>query len=278
MVMAELQVSDVDVLKAILALHIDRQRLPWRLFSYLKITMRRPYSEEDLDAAPDLMLAATEDHRRRTSWNLRVERKPPEFALEVSSDKSWGRDTKDKPRIYRAMGVREYAVFAPERTDGPKLFGHRRDATGAWVNWRTDERGVLWSRALGGFGLYIEGGIWLRAVDEHGNRLPTPREWAEEEAARREAEWQRARAEAARAEAGALRAAQEAARAEAEMARAEAEAARADAETTRAAEERKRREAAEADALARADELAHLREELRRLRTERREPPTGEGN
>lgn len=290
MVMAELQVSDVDVLKAILRLHIRRSRLPWHLFSYLKITMRRPYSEESLDAAPDLLLAMTEDRRRRTSWNLRVEKTPPEFALEVSSGDSWGRDTVDKPRIYMAMGVREYAIFAPERKGNePKLFGYHRDDANQWVAWQTDERGVLWSTALGGFGLYVEDDIWLRALDAHGNRLPTPDEWAEAEALKAEAV--ALKAEAARATAEAARA--QAAEADARTAEAEAQAAEANARTAeanartaganaRTAEAEARTAGAEAQAAAAArreaaelarreaaeDEAARLREELRRLRGE----------
>jgi Uma2 family endonuclease len=222
MVMADLQVRDVDLLKAILQLHIEQRWLPWYLASYLEITMRRPRGERDLIAAPDLMLAEAED-RLLSSWSVEREGKAPEFALEVSSDQSWARDTKDKPRIYRAMGVREYAVFAPERSDGgPKLFGYRRDDAGRWVGWRPDERGVLRSRALGGLGLYIEDDVWLRALDMQGNRLPTPREWAEAEAARARAEAaaraeERARREAAEAEARAQ--AEEAARLREELRR-----------------------------------------------------------
>lgn len=51
MVMADLQVRDVDLLKPILRLHIARHRLPWYLASYLKITRSRPGSERLLEAA-----------------------------------------------------------------------------------------------------------------------------------------------------------------------------------------------------------------------------------
>jgi pyruvate/2-oxoglutarate dehydrogenase complex dihydrolipoamide acyltransferase (E2) component len=279
MVMADLQVRDVDLLKPILRLHIARHRLPWYLASYLKITRPRPGSERLLEAAPDLLVAMGAEERLRTSWNVVHEGKAPQFVIEMTSTSSWERDRDDKPQIYDLMGVAEYALFYPERQDGgPVLFGYRRDAAGQFVPWAGDATGVLWSRELG-LGFYVEDGLWLRAIDQQGQRLPTPSEWAEAEAARAEAEARRAEAAALRAEAEARRAAREAtgraeasaravaeaARADAEAARADAEAARADAEAARAdaeagarQEEAIRRAAAEAEA-------ARLREELRRL-------------
>jgi nucleoid-associated protein YgaU len=81
-----------------------------------------------------------------------------------------------------------------------------------------DAQGVLWSQQLE-LGLYVEGELWLRARDRHGNRLPTPTELARKEAATREAE--AARAEEANQRAAAEAAAREAA--EAEVARLRAE-------------------------------------------------------
>jgi hypothetical protein len=239
MVMADLQVRGVDLLKPILLLHAEQHHLPWYVASYLLITTPRPMGDRTLDAAPDLLVAEAADWLR-TSWSVPAEGKAPEFVLEVSSGKSWKRDLGDKPRIYGSMGVTEYVLFAPERTDGPKLLGWRRDAVGAFVAWQVDVSGVLWSRALGGLGLYVEQGLWLRAVDAAGRRLPTPAEVAISERRRADDETDRAETEA-RARADAER------RAIAEATRAEAEAARA--------------EAAE-------DEVERLRDELRRLHGE----------
>jgi hypothetical protein len=70
------------------------------------------------------------------------------------------------------------------------------------VAWRPDRRGVLWSKALGGLGLFVEERLWLRAVDADGRRLPTPDEIATAEATARQAAERRAAEEAAaRAEA-----------------------------------------------------------------------------
>ena len=236
MVMADLQVRDVDVLKAILRLHIDSEGLPWYLASYLKVTMRRP-DGRPLDVAPDLLVAHGADELR-TSWNVVQEGKAPEFVLEVASDRSQDRDVDDKPRIYDAMGVVEYAIFAPERRDGgPVLFGYRRTEAGDFAPWTVTEQGILWSMALGGLGLYVEERLWLRVVDAQGQRLSAPLELVRREAAERRAAERRVAEEAA-------------ARAEADR---------------RATEEAARRAAAEA-------EVARLREELRRLQAERGAP------
>ncbi len=179
MVMSGLQVRDVDLLKAILRLHVKRQGLHWYLESFLKITMPRPGGEGTLEAAPDLLMAEGPD-RLRTSWSILDEGKAPQFALEVTVQSSWHRDTEEKPAIYDAMGVRELAIFAPERRDGgPALFGYHRDDENRWAAWETDPAGVLWSRELGGLGLYVEDRLWLRAIDQQGRRLPTPMELAE---------------------------------------------------------------------------------------------------
>lgn len=232
MVMGDLQVRGIDLLKPILQRYAQEQQLPWYIASYLLITRPRPRGEQTLEAAPDLLVATARDWLR-PSWSVAAEGKAPEFVLEVSSGKSWLRDKDDKPQIYDGMGVQEYVLFAPERTDGPKLLGWRRAGGGAFLAWEVDADGLLWSRALGGLGLYVEHGQWLRAVDAAGRRLPTPTEVAIVERHRADAERARADAEAT-------------ARAEAEQ-RAAAEAARA-----KAAEE----------------ELERLRDEFRRLREE----------
>ena len=202
MVMADLQVRGVDLLKPILLTHAQQQQLPWYIASYLLITMPRPEGERMLEAAPGL-LVATAPERLRTSWSVVDEDKAPEFVLELASGKSWLRDSKEKPTIYDGMGVQEYVLFAPERTDGPKLLGWRRDAVGVFVDWPVDESGVLWSQALGGVGLYVEYGLWLRALDATGRRLPTPAEVAITE--RRRADAEAARAQAAEDEVERLR-------------------------------------------------------------------------
>jgi Uma2 family endonuclease len=232
MVMGDLQVRGVDLLKPILIQYARERQLPWYIASYLLIKAPRPLGERTLDAAPDLLVATARDWLR-PSWSVLEEGKAPEFVLEVSSGTSWLRDSDEKPGIYAGIGVQEYVLFAPERTDGPKLLGWRRAADGQFVPWGMDDHGLLWSRALGGLGLYVDSDRWLRAVDATGQRLPTPTEQLIAERRRADAERARAEAEA--------------------VARAEAE--------RRAGEEAARAAAAE-------EELDRLRDELRRLREE----------
>lgn len=185
LIMADVQVRAVDLLKSILALHARRQRLSWYLASYLKITTARPGSGGPLDVAPDLLVAWGAE-RLRPSWNVSAEGKAPEFVLEVASASSWERDAQEKPLVYEAIGVQEYAIFAPERGDGgPRLSGYRRQPQGGFTYWEPSPAGVLWSTVLG-LGLVEHEHIQLRAIDARGNLLPTPIELAGAEAAARE--------------------------------------------------------------------------------------------
>lgn len=271
MVMADLQVLAAELLRSILRLHVQRQGLDWYLASYLKVTMRRP-DGRPLDVAPDLLMADGAD-RLRTSWNVAPEGRPPQFVLEISSSESWRRDTKEKPGIYDAMGVREFLIFAPQRRGGPLLFGYRRDADDAFVQIASDADGLLASQELGGLRLYVDSGRWLRVLDQEGRRLLSEGEEAHaERAAHTEAEQRAATSVAARADAERRAQVDAAARAQAEQHAADEAVARAQAEQRAEAEAAARADAeqhAEAEAAARAAaeaEVARLQAELRRLR------------
>ncbi len=198
MVMPDFQWRVVALLMSILRLHVARSGLRWYLAADLKVSMPRAITtrvrtRRVLDVAPDLLMAEADD-TERASWQVISEGQPPLFVLEVVTEASVERDLEEKPEIYDAMGVREYAIFAPRRTDGgAALLGYQRDTRGRFVPWSADAQGVLWSAALGGLGLYVEDGKWLRARDSAGRRLPS----AEEEAARAEQEAARAEQEAA---------------------------------------------------------------------------------
>ncbi|HEY8741613.1 MAG TPA: Uma2 family endonuclease, partial [Chloroflexota bacterium] len=217
MTMPEFQYFVARLLVGILRLHAERRNLGWHVTGELSVITPKP-EVGTLTLGPDVLVVEA-DGRLRDSWDVRQEGKPPRLVLEIVTHDSVERDTVDKPGYYAQMGVEEYVLFWPERKDGgPKLFGYHRDNDGTWVEWAVDAAGVLRSAVLHGLGLQVGEHPWLRVVDEHGARLPSP----EEEAARAEREAARALGEAARAEREAARAEREAARAaaaEAELAR-----------------------------------------------------------
>jgi Uma2 family endonuclease len=197
MTMPEFQFQVIHLLVAILRLYSGRRHRGWHVSAELGVRMPKP-DGTTLTLGPDLFVVEA-DPALRTSWDIVGEGQPPRFVLEVVTKDSVTRDTTEKQKVgyYAAMGVTEYAIYWPERQDGgPKLFGYRRDAAGEWVAWNTDGQGVLWCTTLAGLGLYIEALPWLRLVDQHGVRLPSP----EEEAERAEREAERAEREAERAE------------------------------------------------------------------------------
>lgn len=197
MVMPDLQWRILELLMPTLRRYVREHKLPWYLAADLKVTGSRRHSRRPLDLAPDLLMAEADD-RIRASWNIAREGKPPQFVLEVVTKESWRRDTQDKPLLYEAWGIAEYALFAPERRrPGPALWGFRLGDNGVYLPWAADADGVLRSQQMQGLGLVVEDARWLRVVDTEGNRLPTPDEEAEAEAAaRRNAELRAGDAEA----------------------------------------------------------------------------------
>ena len=63
--------------------------------------------------APDVMAVFGVGTRRRSSYKLWEERKPPDFILEVSSPSSRHSDRTSKADLYASLGVREYFIFDP---------------------------------------------------------------------------------------------------------------------------------------------------------------------
>ena len=160
--------------------------LRWYLVPELKVTMPRDIIPRDLDLGPDLMMAESDDHERR-SWNVTIEGGPPLFVLEVVTEESRRRDTEEKPLLYERMGVLEYAIFDPKRImPGPKLFGFRRDAGGQWIKWAPDAPNTLRSEALGGLRLFVDGDR-VRVLDHAGEILRSDEEAADERTTRADA-------------------------------------------------------------------------------------------
>ena len=88
------------------------------------------------------------------------------FVLEVLSESTFHHDLGPKVEIYRAMGVREYFLYDPERLhrtgDEPRLWGLRLSAEGEYENMEplrtADGLPVYRSDTLGEFRMLDEGG------------------------------------------------------------------------------------------------------------------------
>ncbi len=155
--------------------------------------------------APDLFVAlAAEEREGRLSYKL-WEEPVPDFVLEDLSPNKWRRDTVDKRKLYRRLGVREYWMFDETgrrlRDDrgsrlGELLVGYRL-RKGEYRRIGANDAGRLPSKALG-----LELCVRERLVRFYdpvgGDYLPTYSESrALMEAAQRRAEAERSRAAAA---------------------------------------------------------------------------------
>jgi Uma2 family endonuclease len=189
---------------------------------------------------PDVFAAFGVRPGERRTWKTWEEGKVPDIIIEITSKSTRREDTREKRALYEDLGVREYFLFDPlHEYLTPRLQGHRLVA-GRFEPLSGD---VLTSEVLG-LELRVKDddrlhffdpkrGMWLLINEELSD-------YADEVAARAEAE--RARAEAA-------------------VTHAETERARAEAAVTHAETEHARAEAAEA-------ELARLRDEIARLKGE----------
>ena len=155
--------------------------------------------------APDLFVAlAAEEREGRLSYKL-WEEPAPDFVLEDLSPNQWRRDTVDKRKLYRRLGVREYWMFDETgrrlRDDrgsrlGELLVGYRL-RKGEYRRIGANDAGRLPSKALG-LELCVRERL-VRFYDPvEGDYLPTYSESrALTEAAQRRAEAERSRAAAA---------------------------------------------------------------------------------
>ena len=242
------------------------------------------YPEEgnkDNKIAPDVLVALGLGTRKRSSYFVWVEGKPPDWVLEVASPGTQKKDRDRKRCRYAAMGVPEYWMFDPKgdvyppgtpRLQGLKLVdGEYR----ALVPRLADGGRTIRSEVLG-LDVRVEGELLRFRDPATGRDIPHRHEvaaaaeraqaaaeraeaQAKREAEQRKAAEAKAEREAARAERQAVHAKQEAARAERQAAHARQEAARADRQAARASREASARSAAEA-------RVAQLEAALRRSR------------
>ena len=230
--------------------------------------------------APDIFVSFGVPNRKRLSYVVWEEGKPPDFVLEILSRSTWRRDVGEKKTIYEGMGIREYWTFDPTGDyQDPPLLGYRLVDRAFEPIEAVPGSLLKYDSAVLGLTLYVEDGVFRMKDPETGEYLLSPtelseanrtaadaRRWAEaarrrEEAARHQADAARRREEAARHQADAARRREEAARHQAEAARRREEAARhqAEAERRRAEAARRREEAArhQAEAARHQEEAAH---------------------
>lgn len=147
--------------------------------------------------APDVLAVFGVEDSVRDSYVVWREGKPPDFVMEISSNRTWRRDRIEKRAIYEAMGVTEYFIYDPrERFRPPRLIGLRlqqgRYLEIPFETMRNGKRGLpsvtlnLCAR--------VDGGGRLRWFDPtSGEYLRT---YAEQDRERREAERRQQEAEA----------------------------------------------------------------------------------
>ncbi len=191
--------------------------------------------------SPDVLVTFGIGQKRRQTYLVWSEGKPPDFVMEFSSKTTYQRDLREKLRLYASLGIPEYFLCDIEGLYLPvPLMGFTLVA-GTYEPLLPGSEGEVYSSVLGlDFHLrFSEVHLYHRETRQW---IPTPEEAAE-----------------AHAKLETLARQQEAARANQEAARADQEAARADQEAARADQEAARAAASEA-------ETAALRAELNRLR------------
>ena len=210
--------------------------------------------------APHVFVVRDHDLGKRTTYKLWVERKPPDFALEVVSPTSKVRNQVDKKALYASLGIQEYFLFQPDMTRAePRLLGYR-----LWGRRYVEvppEPGSAHRRELRcetlGVSLRAEGELMRVRNLATGRDYPWIAEWNAKD---------KARAAQIRAEAAARRAAERATREETARRRAAELAKREEAARRRAAEQ----ESLEQTAARRAAEaeVAELRALLAEYRSD----------
>lgn len=249
--------------------------------------------DNKVSVAPDVFVVFGVSKRDRNTYKTWLEGKAPDVVIEITSRKTRLRDEREKPEIYRQLGVDEYFQYDPTGDYlSPQIKGRRLEGeTYDWISPRRLKGGRLAMESyVLGLELHLVRGQlrlydvkrksylqdYAEAVDAHKKAHNKARSATR---ARSKAEKQREIEAQARAEAEKQREIEAQARAEAEKQRAEAEKqrgietqARTEAEARQAAEARARAEAdaraAEAEARA-AEAEARLQEmeaEIQRLR------------
>jgi Uma2 family endonuclease len=146
--------------------------------------------------APDAFVVKNCKPGRRETFQIWKERRRPNFVLETTSKTTRREDVGKKKVIYAALGVGEYFLYDP-RGDWlkPPLQGFRL-LDGAYELIPGDADGGIISQELG-IRFVLEHGDLAMFEVSTGQRLPSEKEWAEQETRRADQERRRADEEAA---------------------------------------------------------------------------------
>ena len=94
------------------------------------------------------MVALGAGRHDRNSYKLWEEGRPPDFALEALSQRTWQKDVQIKPGLYHDLGVREFWQLDPLRKLPEPMIGYRLDA-GVYKPIPVEQSGGRRSEVLG---------------------------------------------------------------------------------------------------------------------------------
>ncbi len=148
--------------------------------------------------SPDVLVSFGIGTKKRRTYKVWEEGKPPEFAMEFSSESTYENDLTGKMDIYAAMGIQDYFLYDAEGRYLPSSLMGFELVNGAYVGIPANADGGIHSRALNlDFHLRDDGDLAIYAPSA-GEWLQTPTEVAEARAEKAEAEVARLREQLAR--------------------------------------------------------------------------------
>ena len=144
------------------------------------------YYEEGVvhsSVSPDILVSFGIGKKRRRTYKLWEERKPPDFVMEFSSKGTYRDDLEKKVNLYATIGITEYFLYDAERLYLPSSLMAFRLVGGSYVEISQQADGGFFSEILN-LTIYVQD-------ESFGVYNPTTAEWlqsAEEKAEIAEAE------------------------------------------------------------------------------------------
>ena len=159
-----------------------RRGLPWFVGNQIKIVIPRQGNKAPSMPYPDILVHPTVTNASRSSLVLAADG-PPALVIEVASpatalehDINLTSPT-GKPRVYEAIGVKEYLVFDPAGEILAAQVWARRATPGGFVPWQQEVDG-RWVSATLGIAFQPQG-VLLRVYDQDGKLVPITEELAD---------------------------------------------------------------------------------------------------